>query len=175
MNTNTTLVAQHAKASWPISLGLATVVSIFSALLLQPLISDPSKTHWLALLIPLLMLLIHTSYGIKSWIVLNGNNLASLKLRTQNATIASELPCRQILHVERCAYHRGRSPKPAAFIDDPYHRVFTQLGYSGPGLIVRYVIPAAAGGDGIPRGWQFPAPEADAFEAELLQYSKTNP
>ena len=43
---------------------------------------------------------------------------------------------------------------------DPYAHHFSQWGYQGPSLTVRFQLPTGSGGEQQLRTWHFPAPEA---------------
>lgn len=115
-------------------------------------------------------LLVRRTVGFRSWISESSEIKYSLCIGDDYSNTHSCIPFVDITSVELCEYSLWGTRAPAAYADRDYHRIYTQFGYQGSGLIICYNLPGHIGDDSELRSWQLPVPKAEKFLA-LLQKS----
>lgn len=144
--------------------------------------------QWFIALTLIALVLVRYTTGFKSWLSQDRREKLSLVIRDNNARANAYLPIEYITNLETCDYHFfNNDHEKEEFLFGDHHRVFRQLGYQGPGLIISYQLPRSSSPNPELRSWKFPAPKAQAFieaiephlvtrrYAPITKASETNP
>lgn len=158
----TTLIKQRAQSEKWLCLIAALFIASFAMFFIP--YAHEAKPQWFSGLFLLSYLLIRLTMGFSTWIYEDSEGKRILCLRDAHANTNSYLPLEFITHVEYCDYSMWNQKRaPSNYANRKFHRIFTQLGYHGSGLIVCYRLPKSISGDCELRSWQFPAPKSEAF------------
>lgn len=163
-----TLIRQRAQTNRLFCLLPALGIAAFSILFIP--VDFYSGGWWFAGLTWISYMLLRWFYGMRSWITETDGDPATRAfcIRDSYASFGSCIPCEYIIGIESCEYtlwHQQRIP--AVHKDNPYYVIYTQMGYSGPGLIISYRLPKHLSDVTQVRSWQLPAPKAQQFIALL--------
>ncbi|PWN57789.1 hypothetical protein [Abyssibacter profundi] len=163
MARRTVLLRQHARSPRWLCALLGLTLSAGIAAIIHPI-----APLWIHLALPLATYLLLRHRWTLETRVEEGPEGRVLRLRRPRDSFATQVAQRDIQSIEI------HSPDPSSAhprIDptDPYAHHFSQWGYQGPSLTVRFQMPTGSGGEQQLRTWHFPAPEAARMCALLRE------
>ncbi|WP_374973710.1 hypothetical protein [Spongiibacter marinus] len=161
---------QRAQSPW----WLCGLLSLGMSLMLVSLIQPVALPWWAWLLMFVVVVaVLRRGYVTRSeleWRQGEGEPvLAGLRIFDRYSVVPLSIATDQINAVY-LVHYASLWQCPRARAEDeanPYHRPYRQMGYIGPGLVLRYRLPAMAGDPSMLRSVQLPMPEAADVERAI--------
>ena len=154
MARRTVLLRQHARSPRWLCALLGLTLSAGIAAIIHPI-----APLWIHLALPLATYLLLRHRWTLEARVEEGPEGRVLRLRRPRDSFATQVAQRDIQSIEIHSPDPS-SAHPRMDPTDPYAHHFSQWGYQGPSLTVRFQLPTGSGGEQQLRTWHFPAPEA---------------